>query len=1376
LVAPRAIAQAVVPSPGPDDPIGVVAADQYSWRYATNVGEPTAMVHQVAARWVPAPRTGSLIDLTTGFVEKMAGPGADAHGDWRSELERGLAGGFDLPQRLIDVLRSLVESGDSGVLGPSNSLSLSVFHAVVVALRDTANSGLLPGPDGHSLAELVVQALLRAADRQGLDKARIEAQCQTIVDQLRDYELTHPDDSGWKTTLRSALDGLRMLPSPSPLDDVDTAFATLPADRQLSVLEELQGTLAREDVLRELLLAQWDQALGGAQDWEYVRFALKTTVLPMFPLRPRYLQGAIGGPGRAIWELLVTFLPGTGEEWEKLRQNFESTLLAYVFGRLDLSADASAGHWGAWKPRVSTVDLVGLRAVQGSLEAETRALGKLLAERIIPAVSEHPATTTTRVPHPLVFQVDRLDSSATETSLRSVSGAGLLIRKAGGTWRCANIASIVDVAGGSNPDVATANLLVPATLAHGNGLLQAFLSYDGHPLVAETPLYPTDSDVVLEDTQSDIGERPFRYTAYPPASPVAVPLDPWGRLPRLRFGDDYEAIVFVVGNHGTLPPLLCTPDSPLDRVAPEEFGASWDLQSAAFKDRYVRKVEYRRRVPIAPPRFCSPADDFVKSMDVNAALPLIPDGVVPLAGDLGLTRQQNSDPSKGKDEVPLLLLWPQMPNGATNQFEFALRSPTVDVSTWDRWVGGRANDPDSYPNLSKCLLADVNREGSSRSSSTIRDTDLTIDDPAVSGWKVSVITHFPTGHARQEATIALEDLGADLPPALAPGQSWSKVQRERHRFVCKRTDSGLPTLDQRPGTRVIEVAVPRGFVVELQVTSCAKTGDVRKFEAGPFVWGAPHAGLVGASDAIFRLLIESATSEMPTEEELWHAMSLPAADDGRLRVQLDSTRVPARRGYVFTFVKRVEVARQGWRWLGRPVDSFPLGNLVGDAIDEAPSGLHPEDYVRFWEVKGFADRPDVDATVVTASATILDGRRICTLFEEDRSSDPRAQLYRIGLRAFSRYHGLVDARVVKAVHRDGGSCFTNWRRRYLPCRWPNSPVPKPRIKLILPLTRWAQGAEAPSCLVVLNEQFFQLGGITESLKAEVMMAPDPMTEDPAVPGLLGPRAEIGPDPIFTASIFPLAVNERIPMQNGGAIGTTFDADSDTPLFANTVVRFQLPTASAGGTQLVQRDAPPVFAKICFRRVLKQGVESEATEAHWVQFLPDSASFCFKEPSEHGRGRNDYVPLEHIGFDLSADTIVFYRMAKGVTVGTSLVPLPLRAEPPMVLELWAAVTTVITDVTGREDEAFVGLFRLDGEFIHALVPLPPDNPLVAEGRMRLRLLEVQSHADHPAPPDPAKWWEGLFPVPTMGTRTDPQDASLRILRVSPPIRSTRTPSA
>lgn len=281
--------------------------------------------------------------------------------------------------------------------------------------------------------------------------------------------------------------------------------------------------------------------------------------------------------------------------------------------------------------------------------------------------------------------------------------------------------------------------------------------------------------------------------------------------------------------------------------------------------------------------------------------------------------------------------------------------------------------------------------------------------------------------------------------------------------------------------------------------------------------------------------------------------------------------------------------------------------------------------------------PSEKLTLGAAAQRTSDGSR--------EKGDLRANYYRFSAEVFSRYEGVINdlnKRSRRAVNTEPSGTdrerFRKWRRLFVPCRRVERP-PIPEVKLILPLTESFvehDATRSPGLLVILNEPWYEYGGLGEGLVAEVETLADP--HNPPVPennpcpspapGVTKFYFELGPDPIM-ASASPLLPqsNSANPQEVStvsfrgirGPVGHTRDEkDTGARFIATSFIipapKIERPSPKDKSKAEAVEDLSWYMCKIRLRRQMRlKGMAStapsavllsEATEAQWVQYLPE----------------------------------------------------------------------------------------------------------------------------------------------------------------------------
>lgn len=1225
------------------------------------------------------------LDTTSGWVTGGTGTVAE---DWALQLEARLSEAFDLSMRLIETLRAAV-AAKTFVIDATNRDA--VVNVVTAAMHDIAATGVRRAASATGVAPDFLEHL----------KEELKAAGMTPIDaNLKGFEAAL-NGTMWQPLLAAAT-GSKLFEKV----EISPNGPKVPAisdDRVLDELARMHGALGDEATLRELLLAQWDLALAADPQLGALRNAksrLMRDVLPAFKLRKTFLLDVLeeGWPAFSRFSKAVT----RDEQVVMLQKNLGDALKSYCRDRFD---DAN-GMYRGFLPRGVSLPPAVAAIVMPALQD--------FANRFVePPKPQNPAERQPPplVPHgrpdhdALIIQLADVHRASDESlpddqnsSARRISGYGMLLRRTGGDWRCLNYANVCPY----ESDTPLADpLIVPLRLGFRNGVRQTFVAYENTPLVAESPFLDLlRAKNGLGDTLKLSKERDplFVYrNAYGPNAnqPKLVPL---------VYGGEYQAAAFAIGTAGTLPRGLAKATTQggktiVDPIVP-------DLVNA--KPDGIRTLTFRRRTPIGAPRYSSPNAKPTSALD-PLPLPVVPDTVQPLARSLpGLNGAASGAPR------PLLFL--RTRESAASHFSFALRPPSIDIQTWDRWVAVDASQTTRDQRVKVWgryhEIANSRDAGEGLPSDAARG-DLSLDDPAVGGWLVRLTRRYPSPASSEEKWISKLE-SATVTDLL-------DVARHAPLLVTVKAKRG-GTLDfPQPTAEKCDVTIPDGQVWTLEVFPAVRDGDV----AGRFASDVKpeHASNGWSLFAPFALDIETTPDALGiTAQELFDGLTVTTEGSASVSIALDPTKMPSA-----AWLRRMDVVVQQWRWSGRPLvrprrTGPKKWELVSGFPDHTPD--HNDDAVLF------ADRAPSDALVVPASVDFVARPGITELHRRDVRNTPGALYFRIAVRAFSRYEG-VDVGGVTSNDSRAAAFPEAWYRHVVLGRW-EAEVPPPVVKLVVPLTRPIGQDLTPPLLVVLDEQWGEVGGFGETITAEIVSVD--RTNHPVVEAALPVTSlpELGPDPILSVQRNPAVVVPQAPI---GPIGYTFDTDTDAPLFVKS--SFLLPPPTGMG------DLSWYFVKLRFRREIdgtwhkgKQTLRSEPTQPVWAQYLPPSTRF----------GSVDVTTLT-----LHVDTTTnqgSFRDPAGKTV--TLAPTAAPGSKSL-FELWILVTNGIEDASGRADqEIAVGMpVRLTGD------------AFVMQGNLaapRVRVVEIQRRAGVTSD----GFWKDLF------RDEESEDAKARIVRVSPPI--------
>ncbi|HEY6805127.1 MAG TPA: hypothetical protein VI306_16245 [Pyrinomonadaceae bacterium] len=978
-------------------------------------------------------------------------------------------------------------------------------------------------------------------------------------------------------------------------------------------------------------------------------------------------------------------------------------------------------EFAAAKAKV-TADLVGFgKSIwdQGDQTWEDKL--KALAEKVMLVPDQIPTDQTS---DGLLIQVDKVEMDQTgragdkQDYLRKLTGVGVLLRRTNGDWRCLNMANVAVWRKADNEYSLVDNgaKAVPYRFSYMAGLRQGFIKYLNQPLVAKSPWSRLSPSRDMRPDGSPIEEGLFEYQ-----SPYKVDTD-WV-LERLVYGEHYEVAPFYFGNAGTLPQELTAVNGagkvPWSFVLPPN---NVHLPS-------VSSLPYLRNCNVGSLRIAE-AGDFP---------PELPENVFPIARVL--EKEQPGVDTDPNLRHPLLLLLPSdttvwNTNKGDKERSFSVRPPDLDVKVWDRWIPNDAPGSKTNFDRRRKVIGDLHSLRCDLDAGLRGATDITIDDPAVTGFKLSAKRMWPADN---------KSFNPPLEPAFTPRGDEGLIGEQKFAVPMLIKSAALPDPKFELVSGKYQLSIPDGEVWQISFTP--KLSQVNKLAQS----------VIDALEPL-TLVVEVAKA-LPQDEPAILTASARLYDGLRLNRQAVSgadALVVSLDGAKFNdfapLVHRVELVTQRWRWDGRPVYEVPLQTPPRTGLPFSTLG----ELANFeGDAILFGSREDSDASVYPSQAEFADPDSPAqqTLRTIEWSNKEGVLYYRFAVRVFSRYEGLLKtSNAIDSTTVPKGES-PRWKRYARECLW-NKTVPKPAVKLVVPLTQTVEAAAGskgnPGWLVLLEESWYgeAMGGLGEHLRSEIMTVRLPDAADQT-------RPEFGPDPIITMPEDPYTDYEVTLPPPVGAIGTTFDQVTAAPLFAHTAF-YQPPPEIKKDNAVEAQDLSFHFIKLKFQRVL-MGTDPQAprtprltsdfTQGYWTQVLPPSEWWSVKA---NGRVKLDELDfIENQGFVLNGTP-------------ATILPTGPEVQPPESysrFEIFVLVTQAVVDAFGRKgQERFQGLYSLS-----KLATI-----IVEEGTI-IRLLEVQFRlkANEALPVSDednslTKLVDALFPGP------DPQDAKGRIVRVSPPI--------
>lgn len=1358
------------------------------WSYpAQPAGSP-----DLAAEWIQ-PRLQVKIPVTPTWDWGMRGlfneatywatpqPGWAQGLDTHEKLEQRLASVFDLPMRLL-------EYADRAVLGcKPTTVDSDLGIALVSALRDLLQN-VGKRPDGGDLIGDVAAVLTK-------DVATRVSLRTTIQNQYGRYAKY----TDWQARLTGAL-------AASLKNDVRFAGSwemqtkTETSNDWLKRLHAAQTWALDPANLRVFIEQDWSNAAqndatlgplwgsGGANVDKYLADLDLATVARL---------GFLGNAWAAQtgdWYSTAKLQDGT----TKLANSVTTALKNVYHERLGLSATPVMGY-DTLAPVINKVTGGQQPDVEAYLDDFVKRWSTS-ADGPAPDTSSVNATDYSQGNHGLNIQfatpATASDKNTDEQEfLHTLRGAAIAMRAigAGGApvtdWSLLNLGQYsvrgeLDLSKQQAPAYDAARVaVVPVQTSYRNGLLQVSSTYRNQPLGSRSPAAALSRVRKFKGASQggeDYDTRPHAlfelWNAY--RDPAAGSF----RLPRLCFaaGQTYEVAVAAVGLAGELPAEIADPQSPW--VAKPGFTPP---ASAVQKG-----LTYLRTVPVGLVRV-EGQNRMTPSQPVSKMSgPTIPENVFPIARSKQLTADQ-------KDTLILLCdkknesFWT---DEASESVSFWIRPPATDFDTFDACFAGIDTAADrgklrAYLAARRDVTNDQGAAGGTINLAGDNRLDLTLDDPFVTGYKVTMTQVYPQAGTGPTTSF---DVNRGVP---ANGDALKLLTEYQSGSV--RTDFVVgPANATKPvnAANALIISVPKGSVYRVDIApdfaanSALFPAKLQRAGLRTFYVEVAAAPDVSAETA---LAFRNALTLAPT---LPPAIPADLSKPDPLTVSLDLGVL----GSVADPFHRVELMAQRWRWQGRPLarkigvdangadrigfdfpwDSLPAGTNV-DAVLEPIDGIY------------FGERDSSDQLVVPGQFdSLAQGQDPKPeLYRYDLTNAPQALYYRFAIRAYSRYEGLlrrgasVDSRTPTP-----DSDPEKWRRVLPLCRR-DRPAPKPIVRLIIPLTQTPANATTPGLMVVLDDMWYEWGGLAEQFEVAIDTVTPP--DDAAGAAV----QEIGPDPIWarTDIAAPFKVNES-EMSPIGPVGFTFDINTNAPLFGRTSFVIPAPTQATNGTQTV-KDLSWWFVKLKFQRSLKAsatvspagkpiddhlaagraiaaGLASGFTDPIQAQFLPPSNLWDITWPNA-GAGK---LYMDDLHAEFGGSISIRDSDENALTVNPLVNPFVPKNPGRSRNEVWALLTREIDDAFGRlNQEAFVDL-----------VPFAALNPYTLPPGQNapniVRLVEVQCLAEFSTPK--TKWQDlamDLFPAPPAKdvlrrraagedkTKVDPAMARARIVRVSPPIR-------
>ncbi|MBP9811129.1 hypothetical protein KBF38_22685 [bacterium] len=1296
------------------------------WTYSVPVGG----AHSCIALMSPAKKADSLygaVDMQTGWVKNT---GSFLATDWSRGLKASCSALFDLPKLGFEFNKELGE-----IFLDSKSKNNSALLSELLVL------GWAGFPENSFLIALEQHLISLVSERES-DSAKRVAAVALVNSLFNKVSQKWPAVAANWNLFQNELS--------KQCNDPD-------AD-----LEMLWGATAKTESQTkalELLLSQVVDGDPQKDQWAPYIAILCTEVVPNInpkaarltalidlhwasladlsaPLPPNF-PGACADPK---YSTFYTKLAARPSDQQRFVCNLVERIQKYALGRLGL--DPNEQDYAFIKPNVQLVPTDPTHVVKLKQFIKDYVIKFAIENPLKNAVEPDVADTAT-LAESLVLKIGGLNEvSATDDVRTRINGFGVLIRQSGKpNWSCLNLADIrvppyadLREVAYNRSDVLAACAVVPSRLCEVDSFQTTTISYSNRPLISESPdaLYSNEG---FESAVDSFDSCVLYSNTYgrPQADGKIV------TLPRAQYGIDYDMAVFRILSGGLLAKSIASTHPAV---------LSQNYETVIVDPTSIFVTSFRRSIPVSAPRL------------ITQELPTIPQDVFPLARSLEKILDFQS--TQSKSPTPLLFLYDTV-QGANNH-TFQVRPPSIDLDVFDRWSGAELDKNariEIFADIFKCRDENL-AKGRTKQKGFC---DETIDDPAVTSYLIQA--------ERQDALANVSQ--TLLTVSKPPGTGLKSLQSIPVHFNVQIAESKATDLSVSGNGSVaspLTLLVPRGQVWKLTICSAVLKSCASKFQSKYWNSAPRYPSAVGETHRLFgetTLLVEVATRTMPTENELFRAVScVHDSKSNNLLVNLASSPTSGQAPTVNSshYLSRIEVIFQRWRWQGRPLpDGFDFYS----------------DLQQFEAMDGalFGERSRNDYTVHEARVDFSDPANTTSeLVAIPLFANKGADYFRVAIRAHSRYEGIYPntSRDTRDSQKPG--IPDSWiRTKIAPRRLGDLPAPK--VKMVVPLTEpltdsitVPNGQPIPGLLVILEEPWFALGGLAENFKAEIV---ETVTQDQQQRFL-----EFGYDPILSYEVAPTQVESSKPSPIGvlnckGPIGYTFDTDTDAPKLVNT--SFIVPAPEFNNP--LNSSLAWSFAKLRFQRTIKhengQETLSPFTPGVWCQYLPPASHYNFAAAqsaiSIADRLRVSTLQLVDISTDQSASKLC---LIEPKNYPYRLIPQPeqgLSEDSTIGFKHLVLVTARLTDAFGKNScESFLGFYEFeDSGFLKQVYP-PTSVKKSPSVKLVARVLEIQ-FKKHPASTDWSKLIELLFPNLSNDVLEhldyELKDCEARIVRISEP---------
>jgi hypothetical protein len=1343
----------------------------------------------------------AFFDMGSLWVKNPEPGGSTWRDDWRSQLEDRLAEGLRLGPMLVGVIEDFLKDNETDRKALLDRLP-ALARTGVALVADCYGPGARPETPGGSVA-----ARLHPKN-EGLERRLADHVYGSDRTSFAEYEVRPGPGGDWMASklgqwARTAEEVSGNAAARILLEQAES----LELEAVLGHLRSLEGALAREGVAEKLVRKLWADASGPAIP--------EAGRLPFSGFRRQLGRDHLG----LVWESVLRKIgPAATSSPKKVQDDLERVLAEWIGGEHRLGLVPAATVFV--KARVRSL-------LERAVPEAPGENGKKSADR------DPRRTRGLTFQVDALGRVPSEQDGDAQDLLERIQGVGVMMKrvdpsgKRSTAWLPLNIGKAVlaldSKKGRPDEDLVIADqILLPARLVYRDGLREVNISYDNAPIGPQ-------SELTRAHGESLSGEGTIDDQPLPPVEVQYLASDAC-KIPSLAYGAEYQISPFLVTTNGAAPPAVIERGG---EVLP--WGPSCEVGDLSPSGANIRAVTYRRQQPIGPLRPTNLYEQDVRRRR-HFDLPAVPEGVELRARELGGRHEITddvpcvllmADEHRRRDvKVPSSFSFGLRPPAVDLEtWDRYLALDLTDSRAVDRrqrvwesfYLGAaenrnREDEPDFFP------------------------YELLLDDPAVTGIEVSLarIDDDGTLHPLAERRVDWPgDDGLEEPVRTdASGPDFFREQRPSVPLkVVIGAQEGLeragpertPATSNPPG---ITASVKEGGLYRLTVHAVLHADAQDKID---------HQVEPNPLTSPWRLAIEVAEpfvlqkSQDRLRRRLWESLQpdRQKAELGRLRLVFAGLKPVADAGggdelrqRVARHVTRAELRHQSWGWRGRPPMLSEKGHFHPDIGERfTPAGgkrtdpaTEEQDRYLTWELAHLGDRNDFEYRRIPLRRSFDPASGSEFTLDETLESggdvDLRANHHRFGLEVRSRYApvllpelGSIEARDVPLTNGlNDLRSHRPWRSLFVPCRFPVPPpdprhpkrppvspeIPVPKVRAILPLTdrREIQRSQDPNrkpqdpdrgaggWLVVLDEVWFEVGGLAEELHVEVMKVISPNrewpSENPPDPGGCAESDpdcayfQLGPDPIVTGkSIVEVIDGEATEYQalDQSVYDVRFDAvfgpaghhrdfsdQSPRMLASSFIVRPPAIVDKTGEDAGVE----PFFwmYQIRLRRQLLVGAEgqcvhSEPTAPYWVQLVPP-----IERLDDHwlGDGFDQQGTVRLQGGQIMLDTL-----GHGV-------------EKRDTFELYAVFTREVVDVTGnRDQEVYVGVagpiggttfpapkkvVETEGALAETLgvrsgTPPPMVGAVSEAGRLWMRLMEVQRHQGASIPTEAEPIWKMLF---------------------------------